>query len=337
MNRRFIQPPEWHRQKAVWTAWPYLENEWPYITESQKEFIKFCEMISRFGKQELHIAFPSESVLSEVQNNFDGVTFTPHIMKYGDSWFRDTGPIFVTDKDGHPFSLCFGFNGWGNKYVMPGDKEVAKAIASKVGYPRVTIPMILEGGSIDVDGKGTGLTTKQCLLNPNRNPGKSQEEIERLVMNAYGLSKLIWINEGLLNDHTDGHIDNIARFIAPGKVMVMEPSGNDDPNAEVYQRIITTLENETDAKGRKLEVIKIPSPGKIIIDDQIMPASFLNFVITNGAVIIPTYDSKYTEKAVRKIGNYFPGRVAIGISSHYILTGGGSFHCITQQEPLFQI
>jgi agmatine deiminase len=335
MNRQFNQPPEWHEQEAVWTAWPYLQNEWPYITESQKEFIKFCEMISRFGKQALHIAFPSDQIFSEVQSSFDGISFIPHIMKYGDSWFRDTGPIFVTDQDGNPMSLCFSFNGWGGKYVMPGDKEVAKAIASKVGYPRVIIPMILEGGSIDVDGEGTGLTTRQCLLNPNRNPGKSQEEIEKLVMNAYGLSKLIWINEGLLNDHTDGHIDNIARFVAPGKVAVMVPSGKDDPNTDVYARIIETLEHETDAKGRKLEIIKIPSPGKIIIDDQIMPASFLNFIITNSAVIIPIYDSVYDQKAVKIIGTCFPGRVAIGIPSRFILTGGGSFHCITQQQPLF--
>lgn len=337
MNRTFYQPAEWHKQKAVWTAWPYLDKEWPYIEESQKEFIKFCEMISEYGKQELHILFPSEQVYADARVALadKGVLFIRHIMEYGDSWLRDTGPIFVKDKYENPASICFKFNGWGGKYIMPGDEKVAKSIATKVGYPRFMLPIILEGGSIDVDGKSTGLTTKQCLLNPNRNPGKTKEEIEQVVMNAYGLKKLIWIDEGLLNDHTDGHIDNIARFVAPGRVMVMEPSGKDDPNADVYRRIIEILEQETDAKGRKLEVIKIPSPGKIVIDDQIMPASFLNFVITNGAVIIPTYDCPYATTAVKKIGTYFPGRVSIGVPSQYILTGGGSFHCITQQQPLF--
>lgn len=328
------QPAEWGPHRAVWTGWPYLENEWPYITESQKEFINFCWVIANLGNEELNIAFPSEEIHQKASKRLGDISYVPHIMPYGDSWFRDTAPVFIW-KDGKPASLCFNFNGWGGKYQMPGDEEVARILAQKVGFPTIHVPMIFEGGSMDVDGLGTGLTTKQCLLNPNRNPDYSRDEIERMIMDAYGLEKLIWFDEGLMNDHTDGHIDNLVRFVAPGKVVAMYARDNNDPNRETYERVIHQLQSETDALGRPLEIIKIPSPGKVVIDGDVVPASYMNFVITNGAVIVPTFGSPYDQEAVKAIATCFPGRHTGGISSKYILTGGGSFHCMTQQEPAF--
>jgi agmatine deiminase len=193
---------------------------------------------------------------------------------------------------------------------------------------------ILEGGSVEADGQGTVLTTRQCLLNPNRNPGMGQADIEKSLRNGLGAEKVLWLEEGLLNDHTDGHIDTLARFIAPGVVVCMEAREGSDPNAATLDRIAADLAGFTDARGRKLQVLRIPSPG-IVRDEggELLPASFVNFYIGNRSVVVPTYGTPYDEAAVAGLALLFPGRRVLGRSARAILSGGGAFHCITQQQP----
>jgi agmatine deiminase len=193
---------------------------------------------------------------------------------------------------------------------------------------------VLEGGSIEVDGRGTCLTTRQCLLNPNRNPGLSREDIERKLGQALGVRRVLWLDEGLLNDHTDGHVDNLARFVAPGRVVCMEPRAADDPNRSTLDAIVHALEGFRDAAGERLQVHRIPSPGLVIgKSGQPMPASYVNFYIANHAVAVPTFGARSDEEAVSSLSQLFPDRRTVAIPAKELLEGGGVFHCITQQQP----
>ena len=191
-----------------------------------------------------------------------------------------------------------------------------------------------EGGSFFVDGEGTLLTTEQCLLNPNRNPGMSQADLEAALREGLGAQKVLWLDEGLLNDHTDGHIDTLARFVAPGVVVCMEARDPADPNAATLARLAADLEAMTDAQGRRLRVVRIPSPGAVLDEaGELMPASFVNFYIGNRTVVVPTYGTPFDDEAVAALAPLFPGRRVAGRSARAILSGGGAFHCITQQQP----
>lgn len=247
--------------------------------------------------------------------------------KFGDLWLRDTGPIFAFENSALT-ALRFKTNGWGGKYIYEFDDIVGDTIAQKAGAPIRRHDFVLEGGSIDHDGAGTLLTTRECILNPNRNPGWMQETAEQYLLDAFGAHRVIWLDDGMMNDHTDGHIDNIARFVAPNHVVCQSPYGADDPNAATFKNIYRTL------KDSGLEVTQIPSPG-LYRDEagEIAPASHMNFIITNSCVVMPTYGSPSQDEALRILQNLFPHRNVFGAPANAVLTGGGSFHCITQQQP----
>jgi agmatine deiminase len=247
------------------------------------------------------------------------------VEPFGDIWLRDTGPI-ILGQGGARRAARFRFNGWGGKYDLPGDDSVGRRLAETLGMAPDGHDWILEGGAIDVDGTGLAVTTEQCLLNPNRNPGLDKAAIEARLRADLGIERLLWLGEGLLNDHTDGHVDNLARFVAEGILAIPEPAAN-DPNRAVY----------ADAKARAeafgLKVVLLPSPGRIERDSEIVPASHMNFYIGNAAVIVPLYGGPSDKAAVEAIGTLFQGRQAIGLRADHVLTGGGSFHCISQQVP----
>ncbi|RZJ96032.1 MAG: agmatine deiminase family protein, partial [Brevundimonas sp.] len=247
-------------------------------------------------------------------------------------WLRDTGPIFGK---GSETAAAFRFNGWGGKYELPFDDTVADQIGRAAGVEPDRNDFILEGGALDHDGAGTILTTRQCLLNPNRNTGWTEAAAEEALAEALGAAKVLWLGDGLLNDHTDGHVDNLARFVAPGIVACPIAWGTKDPNADVYDATARALSTMTDADGGPLHVLRIPSPGLIVNDDEKpIPASHMNFLIANGAVIVPSYgDDTAARLACEALATVFPDREIIALPSTAILTGGGSFHCITQQEP----
>jgi agmatine deiminase len=248
-------------------------------------------------------------------------------VRFGDIWLRDTGPIFKSGGE----AVTFRFNGWGGKYQLVGDDRVGAFVAERAGAKIARQDFVLEGGAIEMDGEGALLTTRQCLLNPNRNEGWTEAEAEKRLKASLGVTKILWLDEGLANDHTDGHIDNLARFVAPGRIVCQAPVDG-DANADVLDDIAARLGEMTDAHGASYDVIRIPSPGLVEEDGEPVPASHMNFVIGNEAVVVPTY-STHGDAAVAALAPLFPGRRVIGLPARAILTGGGAFHCITQQEP----
>ena len=324
--------PEWAPQQALWTAWPSHPDQWMDVLAAAR--LEVAAMVRAIAQHQrvnlLVLSGESENAARAVFAAQPNLTIIP--TQFGDIWLRDTGPIFARDDEG-TVALGFRFNGWGGKYQLPHDDEVASFIAGHRGVRFHPHDFVLEGGSLDFDGDGRVLTTRQCLLNPNRNPGLSQNDLERRLRDAFGIDQIIWLDQGLLNDHTDGHIDNIARFVAPGRVVCAAPSGHDDPNAATLDAIARDLEKH------KLDVVRIPSPG-LIAGQQGKPvaASHMNFVIANGVVVMPSYEECYAPAAVATLAPLFPDRQVIALSASHLLgdggdSGGGSFHCITQQEP----
>lgn len=338
MNRPpFHQPAEWDRHSACWLAWPSHGHLWQEkLAPAQVEFAALCLAIAEDGGEALDLLVQDDAAEAQARAVLAPVLAKVrfHPVSVGDIWLRDTAPIFVQDATQTLQAACFRFNGWGGKYELPGDDQVAGRVAAITGLRRLDHGWVLEGGSVEVDGEGTVLTTRQCLLNPNRNPGMNQIQIEAALREGLGAEKVLWLDEGLLNDHTDGHIDTLARFVAPGVVVCMEARDPADPNAAILNRLAAELEGMTDARGRKLQVVRIPSPGLLENEDgEPMPASFVNFYIGNAVVVVPTYGTPFDDEAVAAIARLFPGRRTVGRSARAILSGGGAFHCITQQQP----
>ncbi|NDC57833.1 MAG: agmatine deiminase family protein [Alphaproteobacteria bacterium] len=320
-------PAEWAPHAAIWTAWPSAADLWEADLEPARAEVAAMVKALANGDRMRVLANGTEAVLSARAALGEAAEVID--APFGDIWLRDTGPIF--DRTGG--ARAFAFNGWGGKYRLDHDDAVSARIAEAAGVRLARHGFILEGGAIEMDGEGTLLTTRQCLLNPNRNPGWTEVAAETALAAALGIEKVLWLDDGLANDHTDGHIDNLARFVAPGRVVCQAPWGRDDPNAAVLDDIARALEAMTDAQGRKLDVVRIPSPGRVLDEDgDPIPASHMNFVIGNSTVPVPIY-SDPGDDAVRALAPLFPGRTLIGLSATAILTGGGAFHCITQQQP----
>jgi agmatine deiminase len=337
----FSQPAEWCHHRACWLAFPHNESEWGKpLVSAQAEFVALCQAIADIdpitGKaqgEQIELLVANLEILEQARHALVGTPVNFHLIPHDDIWLRDCAPIFVKGSSGTA-AVTFQFNVWGQKFDLPLDRHVAVQIAKGTGLPVFEYPFVLEGGSVETDGEGTGLTTRQCLLNPNRNPDLDQATLEQYLKSALGYQKILWLDDGLLNDHTDGHIDTIARFIAPGVVMCMAPQTVDDPNAAVLERIAQTLATFTDAQGRPLQVVTIPSPGRVLDEDgAVMPASYVNFYIGNSTVVVPTYGAEFDQAAVAAIAPHFPTRRTLGLSAKAILTAGGAFHCITQQQP----
>lgn len=327
-------PPEWTLLKAIWTAWPADPNEWNGDLDTpRRDVAALVNALSETNTVRLLVNGPEAEASARAAL---GGTAEFVQARYGDIWLRDTGPIFARTHLG-PVALRFATNSWGGKYDLPDDASVGDDIARIADVPVQRFPFVLEGGAIDHDGEGTIITTRQTLLNPNRN-GWTRAQAEAALAEAFGAKKVIWIDEGLKNDHTDGHIDNIARFVGPGRVVCQAPTGADDPNAETLDAIARTLSEATDASGRTLEVTRVPGVGLYRNAlGEISPASHMNFVIANGLVVVPVYGTASEQAALDAVQAVFPDHKVIGVPSQGLLgcgeAGGGSFHCITQQEP----
>jgi agmatine deiminase len=328
-------PPEWAPQKAIWTAWPADLDQWNGDLEApRRDVAALVRALAGSNKVKL-LVNGSEAEISARAALGDDAELVR--ARYGDIWLRDTGPIFARTEQGAA-SLRFKANGWGGKFDLPDDAAIGDDIAKLAETPVTQFDFVLEGGAVEQDGEGTILTTRQTLLNANRN-GWTKDQAEAALRKAFGAKQIIWIDEGLKNDHTDGHIDNLARFVAPGRVVCQSPVGADDPNADALNAISALLETATDAAGRKLEIIRIPGPGAVRAESgEIIPGSHMNFVIANGVVVVPVYGTPSAIEALRALQKVFPDRKVIGLPSHGLLgsgdAGGGSFHCITREEPL---
>lgn len=327
----FVVPPEWAPHKAMWVGFPSHADLWEDdLPAAQAEVAALARALAGPGGEQVKLMTghpDGEAAAREMLGDVAGIEIVPGL--FGDIWLRDTGPIFAGGK-----AHGFRFNGWGGKYDLPHDDTVAEQIARASGVELVRHDFILEGGAIDHDGAGTVLTTGQCLLNANRNPGWDDRDAEAALARSLGAKKLLWLGDGLRNDHTDGHVDNLARFVAPGVVAIPVAWGKGDPNAAAYDDAARRLAHLTDAGGQKLKVVRIPSPGWVDGEaGEPIPASHMNFLIANKAVIVPIYEEKPGAFAVETLKQVFPDHAVIGLPSVAILTGGGSFHCISQQEP----
>ena len=320
-------PPlaEWAPHEAVWIGFPSDPDLWlADLKAAEREVAAFAEAVHAGGRGEevrLVAAHADAAAAARALAPFATVL----VEKFGDIWLRDTGPI-VLGSGGERSARGFGFNGWGGKYDLEGDQDIGERLARAARLPFARVDWILEGGAIDHDGTGTVITTEQCLLNPNRNT-LTREEVEQRLREDLGFERVVWLGSGLLNDHTDGHVDNLARFVAPGRVAVPLPA-DDDPNEAVYSDAAKRL------RAAGLDVVSLPSPGRLLSDEgDIIPASYMNFYIGNAAVVVPQYGAANDQAAVDALQALFPDRVAIGLRADHILTGGGSFHCISQQVP----
>ncbi len=330
-------PIETARQLRLFTCWPSDGELWQDNLEpARREFADFLRLVMQpddagHGLPVTVLAATDETEASIRDAMGDDVTILR--ARYGDVWARDTGPVFGW-RDGKLIGASFEFNGWGGKYELPGDETVARTIAKAAGAVLRPADMVAEGGALEFDGRGTVLTTRQCLLNPNRNPELSEAQVTARLKEVLGVEKVLWLDEGLLHDHTDGHIDNVARFIAPGVIVCQQATESDDPQAEVLDQCADQLSRMSDAKGQPLKVIRIPSPGRITDEEgEIRPASHMNWVIGPRNIVVPTYGTPSGDEAVRVLQRHISDREVIASPSSHILSGGGSFHCVTCHVP----
>jgi len=324
-----IMPPEWHPQDWLWIGFPHDPAEWPgFLEPAQEQIAAFANAVAESG-QEVRLLVRSEANEARARSLVSpGVTLERRV--FGDIWLRDTGPLVMPDGQGGRIAKRFGFNGWGGKFLMEGDQTIGAELAESAGLRVETADWILEGGAIDGDGTGLVVTTEQCLLNPNRNPALSRGDIEARLARDLGFERVLWLGEGLLNDHTDGHVDNLARFVAPGTLALPVPGDARDPNAAAY------ADARERARAFGLAIHDVPSPWPTpdaVEEEGAEPASYMNFAITSRLVVVPTYGSPMDAEAVAAIGACFPDRETIGLRADAVLAGGGSFHCASQQMP----
>jgi len=318
--------PEWAPHEAVWIGFPSDPDLWlSDLKDAEREVAAFAKAVHADCKgEQVWLVAAHKDAAAKARELAPFATVI--VENFGDIWLRDSGPI-ITGSGKQRRAQGFRFNGWGGKYDLEGDQDIGERLARNAALPYARSDWVLEGGAIDHDGSGTVITTEQCLLNPNRNPSPTHSDIEGRLEHDLGFERVVWLGEGLLNDHTDGHVDNLARFVAPGRVAI-PTSAKDDPNDTVYRDAAKRL------KAARLDVVTLPSPGRIENEEgDVIPASYMNFYIGNAAVVVPQYGVPNDRAAVEVVQALFPDRVAIGLRADHILTGGGSFHCISQQVP----
>lgn len=338
----YHMPAEWEPHKATWLAWPHNPETWPgkvkRIPPLWMQMIKPLHL-----HEEVHLLVNDQATEDQVrmalrrwdiESKPDSGNIFFHQIPTDDCWMRDAGPVFVKNDSGLAL-VKSKFNKWGEKYPP---WEVDDAIPGRVNeflkLPFFEMGIVLEGGSIDVNGRGTLLTTEQCLLNKNRNPHLKKEEIEKILQDFLGVTKILWLGDGIAGDDTDGHIDDIARFVAPTTVVCAVEENPADANYQLLQENLKRLRTMTDQDGKKLEIVTLPMPGPLFYDNQRLPASYANFYIANNVVLVPTYSHPNDKRALEIIQKLFPARRVVGIECTDMVWGLGAIHCVTQQQPV---
>jgi agmatine deiminase len=349
----FRMPAEYAPHSGCWIAWPERTDNWRLGAKpAQQAFAEVAEAIAA--------SEPVTMAVSDRQFEHCRSVLSPSIgvveMEMDDAWIRDTGPTFVVDGEGGRRGVHWHFNAWGGLqggvyFPWDRDERVAEKVLEIEAADRYRAPLVLEGGSIHVDGEGTVLTTEECLLNHNRNPGRSREEIEGVLRDYLGAEKVVWLGRGVYNDETDGHVDNLAAFVRPGVVLLTWTDDESDPQHAISRDALDRLERATDSRGERFEVIRIPSPGPITITDEEaagvdsvpgtlprrpgdrLAASYVNFHLGNSRIVLPLLDERFDEEAAEILRSCFPDREVVGVPAREILLGGGNIHCITQQVP----
>jgi agmatine deiminase len=333
-------PAEFEPHEATWLSWPHKEASWP--GKLYTIYPPYARFIKELTKGELvRINVADEDIkasaighLEKENVDLDKVEFFFHPTN--DAWCRDHGPAFLINPSAKQKKIIvdWNYNAWGNKYPpFDLDDVIPTLIGEHYGIPVYHPRIIMEGGSVEFNGKGTVMSSTACLLNPNRNPHLNQQKIEEYLCNYYGMEQVLWVDEGIVGDDTDGHIDDTVRFVNEDTVITVIEENKKDENYELLQHNLKQLKGMRLLSGKQLNIVELPMPEELIYEDMRLPCSYANFYIANKSVIVPTFRSARDEKAMQIIQTCFPGREVVGIDSTDIIWGLGSFHCLSQQEP----
>ena len=333
-------PAEWEPHEATWLTYPHSDDSFPGKLESvYPPYMQFIKEITVSEKVRINVpaAFKDKFVNQLHQANISGSQVEIFERESNDVWCRDHGPAFVvkdTPAGRQKAVVDWQFNAWGGKYPHDADNLIAGAIAANLGLPLYRPGIVMEGGSVELNGEGTLLTTKACLLHPNRNPRLNRRQIEQYLHDYYGVQQVLWLNDGIDGDDTDGHVDDITRFANAGTVITAVETNRNDVNYKPLQENLQTLLHIRLLNGRQPDVVELPMPVPVIYNGQRLPASYANFYITNDAVIVPTFRCPQDDRAIQILAACFANRRIVGIDSTDIVWGFGSFHCLSQQEPV---
>lgn len=348
-RQKIFYPPEWLEQSCVWFTYPHNATEWNahrYESGSGLEAIsnfyhRLIDTVLDF--QKVNLVFPNIEMLATHKERLDDIacgkrfSLETFVIPNNDIWIRDYGPFFVYNSQGKKIVLDFAFNAWGGKFPpWDLDDELPRYISETFAYQYRMHSMILEGGSLEFNGDDLVLTTEQCLLNTNRNPLMSRADIEAVLRDEFCVEHVLWLKRGLEGDHTDGHIDDFARFIAPDEILICETQDTGDPNYEHLRESIEYLKTWRHPKtSQAFQVITIPLPERMVLDgkNEPLPCSYANFIFVNNALIVPIFKSKYDEIALSILQKALPERKVIGIDARVLIQGGGGIHCMSKQEP----
>lgn len=331
---QYRMPAEWDRHERTYVSWP-VRQSMVYPDQYEQVCEGYAQIVKAIAEFEPVTVIANPDDADRVKGRFGEANVDILAIPHNDAWFRDNGPTFIVRDDGELAGVNWRFNAWGGKYApWDLDDAVAPQVLEHLGLRRFDAPLVMEGGSIHVDGEGTLLTTEECLLNPNRNPDMTREQIEEELKRFLNISKVIWLKQGLSGDETDGHVDNIACFAAPGKVILQVCDDPADDNYAITQENVRLLGEATDAAGRKLEIIPIKQPPKAIYEDNRLTLSYLNFYFVNGGIILPVFGGEAAEadlQAERTLQGAFPDRRIRKVDGMAIIREGGNVHCTTQQ------
>lgn len=333
-------PAEFAPHVATWLSWPHKEESWPgKIHTIYPGYSKFIKELTKGERVKINVADEAMKTFAISQLNKENVDLSKVEFFFhptNDAWCRDHGPAFLINPDAEQKKVIvdWGYNAWGNKYPpFDLDDVIPTLIAKHYNIPAYHPGIVMEGGSVEFNGSGTLITSTACLLNPNRNPHLNQQQIEEYLFNYYGMDQVLWVDEGIIGDDTDGHIDDTVRFVNEDTVITVIEENKKDENYPLLQHNLKQLKQMRLLSGKQLNIIELPMPDEVIWEDQRLPASYANFYIANNSVIVPTFRSPKDEKALSLIQECFADREVVGIDSTDIIWGLGSFHCLSQQEP----
>ena len=338
-KEQYYFPAEWHRHEATWITFPHNDHSWQgsKLQEMYPEYFALIREISKGEKVRIntHNEELKSFILSQLPiYGIDEHQIEFHLHPTNDAWCRDHGPAFLKHRQtGEKILVNWGYNAWGGKYPpFDDDDHLPQAIAQLKGIPMVTPGIIMEGGSVEFNGKGTVLTSRSCLLNPNRNPHLTQSQIEQYLCDFYGVEQVLWVSDGIVGDDTDGHIDDTVRFVNEHTVVAVVEENPEDENFAVLQQNLSELKQMRLLNGEPLQIVELPMPEAVVIDGFRAPGSYANFYICNAGVLVPTFGCKQDSVALEILSKLFTDRPVIGLSAKKIIWGQGSFHCLTQQE-----
>ncbi|WP_075352195.1 agmatine deiminase family protein [Algoriphagus marinus] len=333
-------PAEFAPQESMWLSWPHKEESWPgKIDTIYAPYSLFIKEVAKGQKVNINVANEAMKNFALVHLEKAGVNLAQirfHFFPTNDAWCRDHGPAFIINPKAEEKKALvkWEYNAWGEKYPPHDlDNQIPIKIAAELGIPCFRPGIVMEGGSVEFNGKGTLLTSEACLLNENRNPDLNQEQIEKYLCDYYGVNHILWVGDGIVGDDTDGHIDDITRFVNSDTVVTVVEENKSDENHHLLQENLDRLKKMRLEDGKQLNIVELPMPSPVIYEDQRLPASYANFYIANESVIVPTFRDKNDQKALDILTNCFPNRRVVGIDSTDIIWGLGSFHCLSQQEP----